>query len=250
MSEDENKISTYSYTNGIIYNDDALKVLDGMIDRGEQVGMIFTDPPYRVTARGSAGNSGGMLQKKINKRGNVFEHNDLEIEDYLPRFYNILKDTGHCYIMTNHKNLTHFLKVIDEWKDEKTKDGFHFIKCLIWDKGNKIMGQFYMSQYEYILFLRKGAGVKINNCGTSDLISVPNKKTKDENGNNIHDTEKPVDLCKILIENSSKQGEVVMDPFMGVGACGIAAKELGRHFIGCEIDNQYYEIAKKRIKMA
>ena len=41
-----------------------------------------------------------------------------------------------------------------------------------------------------------------------------------------------------------------MDPFMGVGACGIAAKELGRQFIGCEIDNQYYEIAKKRIKMA
>ena len=155
---------------------ECLEQMDKLIEQSVQVDMIFTDPPYKVTARGSAGNSGGMLQEKINRAGQVFEHNDIEIEDYLPKFYKILKETGHCYIMTNHKNLTHFLKVIDEWKDEETNEGFHFIKSLIWDKGNKIMGQFYMSQFEYILFLRKGAGIKINNCGTSDLLSVPNNK--------------------------------------------------------------------------
>lgn len=236
---------TEKYT---LYNDDCITVLDNMIQNGDTVDMIFTDPPYRVTSRGNAGNSGGMLQKKINKAGQVFEHNNIEIEVYLPKFYKVLKETGHCYIMTNHKNLTHFLKVIDEWKDPDTNEGFHFIKSLIWDKGNKIMGQFYMNQFEYILFLRKGAGKKINNCGTSDLISIPNKKTKDETGKNIHDTEKPVDLCKILIENSSNPNEVVFDPFMGVGSCGIAAKQLGRKFIGIELDNSYYEIAKSRIK--
>ena len=236
---------TEKYT---LYNDDCITVLDNMIQNGDTVDMIFTDPPYRVTSRGNAGNSGGMLQKKINKAGQVFEHNNIEIEVYLPKFYKVLKETGHCYIMTNHKNLTHFLKVIDEWKDPDTNEGFHFIKSLIWDKGNKIMGQFYMNQFEYILFLRKGAGKKINNCGASDLISVPNKKTKDETGKNIHDTEKPVDLCKILIENSSNPNEIVFDPFMGVGSCGIAAKQLGRKFIGIELDNSYYEIAKSRIK--
>lgn len=180
--------------------------------------------------------------------GRVFKNNDIEIEDYLPKLYKVLKESGHCYIMTNHKNLAHFLKFIDEWKDSETKEGFHFIKSLIWDKGNKIMGQFYMSQFEYILFLRKGTGVKINNCGTSDILSVPNKKTKDENSNNIHDTEKPIDLCKILIENSSKENEIVFDPFMGVGSCGIAAQKLGRKFIGIELDGTYYNIAKKRIE--
>ena len=238
---------TEKYT---LYNDDCITVLDNMIQNGDTVDMIFTDPPYRVTSRGNAGNSGGMLQKKINKAGQVFEHNNIEIEVYLPKFYKVLKETGHCYIMTNHKNLTHFLKVIDEWKDHDTNEGFHFIKSLIWDKGNKIMGQFYMNQFEYILFLRKGAGKKINNCGTSDLISVPNKKTKDETGKNIHDTEKPVGLCKILIENSSNPNEIVFDPFMGVGSCGIAAKQLGRKFIGIELDNSYYEIAKSRIESA
>ena len=229
-----------------LFNGDCLEVIDQLIKQGIKVDMIFTDPPYKVTSRGSAGNSGGMLQKKINRKGQVFEHNNIKIEDYLPKFYDILKDTGHCYIMSNHKNLTHFLNIIDTWK---TKDGgkFNFIKCLIWDKGNKIMGQYYMSQFEYILFLRKGAGVKINNCGTPDILSVPNKKTKDDDGKNIHDTEKPVDLCKILIENSSKENEIVIDPFMGVGGCGIAAKELNRRFIGIELDDNYFDIANKRI---
>lgn len=70
------------------------------------------------------------------------------------------------------------------------------------------MGQYYMSQFEYILFFRKGKGVKINNCGTSDILSIPNKKTKDENGKNLHDTEKPIELMQILVENSSKENDI------------------------------------------
>lgn len=232
----------------LIINENAIAVLDLMIEKGKQVDMIFTDPPYKVTSRGNAGNSGGMLQKEINRKGQVFTHNNIEIEDYLPRFYKVLKESGHCYIMTNHKNITHFLNVIDTWKDKDAKEGFSFIKCLIWDKGNKIMGQYYMSQFEYILFLRKGRGVKINNCGTSDLISVPNKKSKDGNGTNLHDTEKPVELINILVANSSKEGEIVLDPFMGIGGCGVSCEMLGRNFIGCELDEKYFEIAKKRIE--
>ena len=233
----------------LIFNENALDVLDLLIEKKKKVDMIFTDPPYKVTSRGNAGNSGGMLQKNINKTGRVFKHNDIEIEDYLPKFYKVLKETGHCYIMTNHKNLSHFLKVIDEWKDDETKEGFHFIKCLIWDKGNKIMGQYYMSQYEYILFLRKGAGVKINNCGTSDLISISNKKTKGDDGKNIHDTEKPVGLTDIIILNSSKKGETILDPFMGIGGCGVSCEKLDRNFIGVELDEKYYNTAKQRIRL-
>lgn len=233
----------------VIFNEDALDVMDYMIKNDVFVDMIFTDPPYKTTSRGSAGNSGGMLQKEINRKGQVFKHNNIKIEDYLPKFYELLKETGHCYIMTNHKNLTHFLNVIDTWKAD---DGgkFHFIKSLIWDKGNKIMGQYYMSQFEYILFLRKNGAVKINNCGTSDLLSIPNKKTKGEDGKNIHDTEKPVDLCRILIENSSNKDEIVFDPFMGVGGAGVACIETGRKFYGCELDERYFGIAKERITKA
>lgn len=204
------------------------------------VDLLITDPPYKTTSRGNAGNSGGMLQKEINKKGQVFNFNDIDCEKYAPEFYRVLKDGSHCYIMTNHINLIHILNTF-------TANGFHFIKSLIWDKGNKIMGQYYMSQFEYILFFRKGKGIKINNCGTSDILSVPNKKLKDSNGKNLHDTEKPVELMKILIENSSKEQDIVLDPFMGIGSTGVASVINNRQFIGIELDKTYYDIAEKRI---
>jgi site-specific DNA-methyltransferase (adenine-specific) len=112
------------------------------------------------------------------------------------------------------------------------------------------MGQYYMSQFEYILFFRKGYGNKINNCGTADILSVPNKKTKDTNGKNIHDTEKPVELMKILVENSTQKGDIVLDPFVGVGATALACIESERNYIGIELGENYYNIAKQRIDEA
>ena len=126
---------------------DCLEVMKDISDNS--IDLILTDPPYKVTSRGNAGNSGGMLQKEINIKGQVFEHNDIEMKDYIPELYRILKEDSHCYMMTNHINLYEMLTITQQV-------GFHFTKCLIWNKGNKIMGQAYMSQFEYILFLTKG----------------------------------------------------------------------------------------------
>ena len=221
-----------------LINGEAIEFMKRMDD--ESVDMIVTDPPYKVTARGNAGNSGGMMKMKLSMQGKIFKHNDIKPIEYIPEFYRLLKDGSHCYIMTNHVNLQEILNVA-------TDCGFKFIKSLIWNKGNKIMGQYYMSQFEYILFFRKGKGKKINKCGTADILNVPNKKTKGKDGKNIHDTEKPVELMKILIENSSQEGELVLDPFLGVGAVGVACKELNRECIGIELDENYYNIAHNRI---
>lgn len=222
-----------------LYNDDCLSCMKKLNDAS--IDLIITDPPYKITSRGNAGNSGGMFQKEINKKGIVFNYNDINPKEYAPEFYRLLKDGSHCYVMTNHVNLIQMLNTF-------TNVGFHFIKCLIWNKGNKIMGQYYMSQFEYIMFFRKGKGKKINKCGTPDILNITNKKNKGSDGKNLHDTEKPVELMKVLIENSSKEKEIVLDPFMGIGSTGIAANELKRNFIGIEIDNRYYEIAKERIR--
>ena len=223
---------------GRLINGNAIEFMKTLED--ESVDLIVTDPPYKVTSRGNAGSSGGMMQTKLSMQGKIFKHNDIKPIEYIPEFYRLLKDGSHCYIMTNHINLQEMLNTA-------TECGFHFIKSLIWNKGNKIMGQFYMSQFEYILFFRKGKGKKINKCGTADILNVPNKKTKGKDGKNIHDTEKPVELMKILIENSSQEGELVLDPFIGVGAVGIACKELNRDYIGIELDENYYNIACNRI---
>ena len=193
-----------------------------------------------MTARGNAGNSGGMLQKDIYNKGLVFQHNDTDIEDYLPEFYRILRNGSHCYIMCNHVNLIHFLKVIDDSQ-------FHFVKCLIWNKGNKIMGTFYMNCFEYILFLWKGFAKKINNCGTPDILSFYNTKDKNADGSNIHDSQKPIGLMQTLIENSTNENEVVLDPFMGSGTTAVAAIRSNRRYIGFEIDKTYYDLTQKRL---
>ena len=235
-----------------LYNCDCINFLKSIPDN--RIDLIVTDPPYPTTSRGNAGNSGGMLQKEINKKGKVFACNNIDCSEYAPEFYRVLKDGSHCYVMTNHKNLINMLNKFTDLRTDEEKAngikpyGFRFIKSLIWNKGNKIMGQYYMSQFEYILFFRKGKGIKINNCGTSDILSVPNVKNKGADGENLHDTEKPIELMKILIENSSQPQGVVLDPFMGVGSTGIACINTNRNFIGIELDKQYYDIAKKRIE--
>ena len=229
----------YKSKQGTLFNVDCMELLKSLPN--ESIDLIVTDPPYPTTARGSAGNSGGMLQKDINKKGQVFTHNNIDCYMYAPEFYRLLKDGSHCYVMTNHINL---IKMLNTFTD----CGFHFIKSLVWDKGNKIMGQYYMSQFEYILFFRKGKGVKINNCGTADILSIPNKKTKDENGKNLHDTEKPVELMKILIENSTQENGIVIDPFVGVGSTALACIKSNRRFICCELADCYCDIANDRIQ--
>lgn len=222
-----------------LYNDDCLKILKQIPDKS--VDLIVTDPPYLITSRGNGGTSGGMFQKKIVNKGKVFNENSIDIQDWIDEFYRVLKNDTHCYIMTNNKNIYHYLDVINKSK-------FHYVKNLIWVKDNKIMGQTYMSQFEYVIMLRKGNHKKINNCGTSDVLVFPNKKLKDENGKTIHDTEKPVGLMKVLIENSSQENDVILDPFMGLGVVGVVCKETNRNFIGIEIDEKYFNITKDRIE--
>ena len=226
-----------------IYNADSLQLMTEMVEKGVQVGCIVTDPPYLVTSRGNAGNSGGMLQKAKNKSGKVFSENNCHVSQWAPLCYNLLKDTGHAYIMTNDKNLIEYLNVL-------TGVGFHFIKDIIWRKDNAIMGRFYMGCKEHILFFRKGAGVKIRKCGTKDVLDFPNKKLKRMDGTNCHDTEKPIGLMQTLIENSTDEGELVLDPFVGIGATPLACMRTGRKFIGAELDTEegYWDILVNRLE--
>ena len=205
------------------------EISDGYVD------LIATDPPYRTTSRGSCGGTGGILKEQLNMKGKVFAHNDIHISEWIGEMYRVLKEGGHCYIMCNNVNLHEYL-------DEIKKAKFNIFKVLIWKKDNCITNMYYMDSHEYIIFCRKGKAVKINNCGTKSVLEIANVKNKS------HPTEKPVELMKILVGNSSKQGEIVLDPFMGTGSTAIACQELNRHFIGYEIDEKYFSIARQKIE--
>lgn len=219
------------------YNMDCLKGMQFIPD--DSIDIIVTDPPYKLTQKGSMGTMSGNWASDMKRRGKVFEHDTIDIEEYLPEFYRILKPNSHCYIMCNNINLPHFFDVI-------SKSGFHFVKLLVWDKETKICGTYYMGQVEHIFFLRKGAGKPINDCGVSDLLSFPNIKEKNADGTNLHNSQKPVGLMQTLIKCSSLEDEIVLDPFMGSGTTAVAAASCKRRFIGFELDAEYCRISNER----
>jgi len=98
-----------------------------------------------------------------------------------------------------------------------------------------------MKNAEFIVFGRKGKAKPINNLGSKSIIEINNIRNK------IHPTQKPIELLQMLITNSTDRGDVVFDCFMGSGSTGIACLNTNRQFIGMELDQEYFEIAKKRI---
>lgn len=227
-------------SNSSIYMGNCLDILKDIPN--ESIDLIVTDPPYKVTSKGNSGTMGGYWTKDITNKGKIFTNNNIKCSEYLPEFYRVLKDKTHCYVMCNNINLLEMIT-------EGLKVGFNFVKCLIWEKNNKICGRYYMNCFEYIILFRKGGDRPINDCGTPDILNIPIHKLKaGDSKTNLHDTEKPVELMKVLIKNSSNENDIVLEPFMGIGSTCIAAKHLNRKYIGIEIDEKYFKIAGQRIK--
>jgi len=231
-----------------LYNGDCLDVMEGIEDKS--IDLVVTDPPYKIIAGGCRiANNGkepsGILNKRYdNKRadwveevrnGTMFKHNKINFKDWLPDIFRILKDGTHFYVMVNDRNMQEML-------NEATKIGFKVVNILIWKKNNCTPNKYYMKNTEFILLFRKGKARSINNMGTKQCLEVDNII-----GNKTHPTEKPVELMEILINNSSNEDEIVLDLFMGSGSTGVACKNINRNFIGIELDENYFNIAKERI---
>jgi len=218
----------------LIYNEDFLanKLPDNSID------LCITDPPYKVVSRGSVGK--GVIQRPkgvlTRNDGLLFDHCEIKIENWIPEIYRILKSESHCYIFTNVLNLSEMLEV-------SKKVGFKLHNLLVWEKNNCTPSQFYMKNCEYILFLRKGKAKWINDIGGSKTVHKYNNII----GNKKHPTEKPTDLLDFYLKNSSKEGDIVLDPFCGCGSTLVSAKGNKRNYIGYEIDPIYSNVAEQRI---
>lgn len=109
---------------------------------------------------------------------------------------------------------------------------------LIWDKGNWGAGDLingYGFQYEMIVYATKSNRELANRTG--DILRFPRVSVPGQ----IHQHQKPDDLLTYLIENSTDEDDLVVDPFMGSGRVGVCCARLGRRFIGCEIDPKSYQ---------
>lgn len=203
----------------------------------ECIDLIVTDPPYKtITGGDSNGKNSERPKGMLSGNRKLFSHQNLKISDWMSEVYKVLKQDSHCYIFTNSLNLTEMLT-------ESQKVGFKLHNLLVWEKNNCTPSQYYMKNCEYVLFLRKGKAKWINDIGGSKTVHQFNNII----GNKTHPCEKPIELLKFYIANSSNEGDIVFDPFMGTGSTIISTIELKRKYLGCELEKGYFDIANLRV---
>lgn len=226
----------------------------------ESVDLAVFDPPYSVISGGHPDDPRrptGILEAND---GKIFAINDIAPDEYLPELLRVLKPNAHVYMMANVLNLFEKdLSVVIR------RNGFKVHNLLPWRKNNVTPNRWYMKDTELTIFMRKGKAFQINHPGSraskvveqhpEDLISDWSSDAEFPyalDWNNVtspkpHPTAKPVNLMKTYVENSSQPGDVVLDMFMGAGSTGLACVELGRSFIGVELDPEHYETACHRL---
>ena len=221
---------------GMSVNADVKDILNKLKD--ESFDLVVTDPPYKVISGGKPKKKGqpkGMLSKND---GKIFKHNDISFKEWLPDVYRVLKNGSHAYIFTNFLNLEELMKSCREV-------GFGIHNLLVWKKNNAVVNGWYMKNCEYVLMLRKGKSKRIKNAGCKTVHEFDNII-----GEKIHPTEKPEDLLSMYINNSSSEGDWVLDPFGGSMSLARSCIKNLRKFFVIEKDKHFYEIGKKSIKNA
>lgn len=213
--ESLNEIITEDFNKLII--GDCLEELPKLQD--ESIDCVIIDPPYGIDYQSN------YKKEKYDKIINDGTESYNLLKNSLRELKLKMKKNSHIYIFTSWKVLEGVKPLVEEFFEVKN--------CLVWNKNNWSMGDLdgnYAEKYELILFATKGKR-KLS----SDISRPVNVIDCSRTGNTEHPTQKPVDLLKQLIKNSTKKGEVVLDCFAGSGSTLKAAQEENRKWIGIEI---------------
>ena len=214
-----------------LYQGDCLEVMGSIKDKS--IDLIVTDPPYLMDYQSNRRKKEDRFNKIKNDKENY-----MLIQDYLEECHRIMKDNTAIYCFCSWHNIDFFKREFEKY--------FKLKNIIVWNKNNHGTGDLkgaYAPKHEFILFGHKGRTL-LREKRIPDIIDcskVPSKKL-------THPTEKPQELLEIFIKQSSDEGSIIFDGFMGTGSCGIAAKKLNRKFVGIELDEKYFNIAKDRLE--
>nr|WP_277868644.1 DNA (cytosine-5-)-methyltransferase [Metamycoplasma orale] len=225
-----------------IYNEDATILIKELIKNNIKVDHIITDPPYNISKQ-----NGFSTLKKPRKGIDFGEWDkDFDTTGWIGDYSNILKSNGSMIIFCSYLYISYIC-------DELQKNDLQVKDIIIWKKTNPMprnVNRRYVQDTEFAVWAVKKNAKWIFNK-KSDLPYLRSTfetavvSGKEKNG---HPTQKSLKLMEELINIHTKENEIILDPFMGSGTTGVAALKNKRKFIGIEIDNKYYEIAKERLK--
>ncbi len=203
---------------------DALDVLGMLPDAC--LDLVVTDPAYESLEKHRRVGTTTRLKRWFP----IFENT--RFPRLFEELYRCMKEDTHLYLMCDADTMF-VIKSMGE------AAGFRFWKPLVWDKGSLGMGYHYRASYEFVLFFEKGKR-KLHDLGIRDVLSFPRVRGG-------YPTQKPVELLKVLIEQSSEPEDLVLDCFLGSGATGEAALSLGRNFLGADLLETVCGDAKERL---
>ncbi|MGE0447462.1 MAG: site-specific DNA-methyltransferase [Vicinamibacterales bacterium] len=200
----------------------------------ESVDLLITDPPYESLEKHRAVGTTTRLKHSKSSSNDWFTiFPNARFGELFAEVFRVLRRNTHFYLLCDAETM--FVA-----KPEAEKAGFKFWKPLVWDKQTIGMGYHYRARYEFVLFFEKGKR-RLNDLGIPDVISAPRVRGG-------YPAEKPPEVAEVLIGQSSEQGELVVDPFMGSGSTGVAALRLGRRFLGNDLNPEAVKAADARLR--
>jgi site-specific DNA-methyltransferase (adenine-specific) len=223
-----------------IYQGDALELMTRV--PSEVIDLIVTDPPFAIDFRAKRLN--------YNREGsNVMEgYVEVPVDEYatftytwLKEAFRVLTNSGSLYVFSGWNRLQDILDSLD-------RAGFHTVNHIIWKYqfGVFTRRKFVTSHYHILFVVKNPRDYTFNKMEhyPEDVWVINREYWK---GKRKTPTKLPPDLVKKILLYSSNQGDLVLDPFLGSGTVAVVSKELGRHFLGFEIVEEYYDFASGRI---
>jgi len=214
------------------------------------VDLVVTDPPYNVSQKQDLKFNGRIIRKNFGDWDFGFDP-----EPVLRELKRVLKPNGQIYIFCGTKQIPLYMGLME-------KNDWFFRNLLVWYKTNpapRMSKTNFVFANEYIIYAInekvKPGSITFNFTKQSEMHNTfissalqGKERLRDKNNQAIHPTQKPLFILRKLILLSSNQSDIILDPFIGIGSTAVAAKELGRKFIGCDIDNFFVFIARNRLK--
>ena len=236
-----------------LINDDTFNALDSF--ENSTFDMIFADPPYFLSSDGITCSGGKMVS--VNKGD---WDKSLSVKDkhtfnrkWIKECYRVLKDNGTIWISGTLHNIYSIGMALEE-------EGFKIINNITWQKTNpppNLACKTFTHSTETILWARKDLK-KCKYTFNYDLMKKlnDNKQMKDvwttsltktsEKKQGKHPTQKPLEILDRIILASTKENDLILDPFCGSSTTGIAAIKLNRRYIGIDNEKEYLDLSIRR----
>ena len=222
-------------------NCDYIDLINEMLDEKIKVDLLLTDPPYCVSRSHQLGFS------NMGRAGMDYGEWDYNFDqkEWIIKTSKLVKDGGSIVIFNDWKNISYMCEALQE-------SGYIIKDLLRWEKNNPMprnVNSRYVTDFEVAIWAVKGKKKWTFNKPDEAPYLRPTFKSGLVPGgkNRIHPTQKHLGVIEEIIKIHSNPGDLIFDPFSGSGTTAVACKNLGRNFIGSEIEKEYYEKAIKRL---